>query len=79
MKYGTPKGSVLVPELYNIYVRRQVVIIENCGFASTAFADDSNGKKTFSSAFQYNILKNDVTNFMNKITKWMNLQFLKIN
>ena len=55
------------------------MIIENCGFTSTAFADDSNGKKTFSLTFQYNILKNDVPNCINKITEWINSQFLKIN
>ena len=38
VKYGTAQGSVLGAKFYNIYVKRQPVIIENCGFTSTAFA-----------------------------------------
>ena len=79
VKYGTPQGPVLGPKFYNIYVKRQPAIIENCGFTSTAFTDDSNGKKTFSLTFQYKILKNDVPNCISKITEWINSQFLKIN
>ena len=79
VKYGTPQGSVLGPKFYNAYVRGQPVVIQNCGFCSTAFADDSNGSKTFSITFQYNILKNDIPNCINKITEWINSQFLKIN
>lgn len=79
VKYGAPQGSVWGPRCYNIYVRGQPIVIENRGFNSTAFADDSNGKKKFAITFQYNILKHDVPNCIKKITEWMNSQCLKIN
>ena len=60
VKYGAPQGSVWDPKCYNIYVRGQPVVIQNCGFKSTAFADDSNGKKKFAITLQYNVLKNDI-------------------
>ena len=66
-------------KVFQYYVRGQPMVFENCGFSTTAFADDSNGMKTFSIAFQYNILKHDVPNCINKITNWSNMQFLKIN
>ena len=40
---------------------------------------EKNLEKAFSLTFHYNILKNDVPNWINKITEWKNLQFLKIN
>jgi len=67
------------PKCYNIYVRGQPVVIQNCGFESTAFADDSNGKKKFAITFQYNVLKHDIPALLNEITDWMNSQGLKIN
>ena len=77
--YGAPQGSVLVPKLFNIYVRSQPKVFAGCNFVSSSFADDSNGRKTFSLKFQFNILKNDIANCMREITKWMNARFLKIN
>ena len=79
VKYGAPQGSVWGPKCYNIYVRGQPVVIQNCGFQSTAFADDSNGKKKFAITFQYNVLKHDIPALLNEITNWMNSQGLKIN
>ena len=79
VKYGAPQGSVWGPKCYNIYVRGQPVVIQNRGFKSTAFADDSNGKKKFAITFQYNALKNDIPHLINEITEWMNSQGLKIN
>ena len=77
--YGTVQGSVLGPILFNIYVRSQPNVFEKCRFGTTSFADDSNGKKTFSLQFQYNVLKHDVPECLQEITKWMNVNFLKIN
>lgn len=79
VKYGAPQGSVLGPKFYNAYVRGQPAVIESTGFTSTAFADDSNGKKTFSITFQYDVLTQDVPNCIRKITLWSHMQFLKIN
>ena len=70
---------MLGPKLFNIYVRSQPKVFENCSFKTTSFADDANGSKSFAIQFQYNILKNDVSNCMMKITSWMNANFLKIN
>ena len=79
VKYGSVQGSVLGPKFFNIYARSQPKIFEECGFVTSSFADDSNGRKTFSICFQYNILKNEVENCINKIVHWSNLLCLKIN
>ena len=79
VKFGTPQGSVLGPRFFDLYVRFQPKIFEHCGFKSSAYADDSNGMKKFAITFQYNVLTKDVPNCLNMITKWMNIQWLKIN
>ena len=79
VKYGAPQGSVLGPKFFNIYVRSQPKVFKYSGFKTSAFADDSNGMKTFSISFQYNVLKNDVNDCVNNIMNWMNYQCLKIN
>ena len=77
--FGVPQGSILGPMFFPIYVRGQPDVFMKCKFLSSAFADDSNGRKTFSVSFQYNILKHEIPNCINEITNWMNYQFLKIN
>ena len=79
VKYGSVQGSVLGPKFFNIYVRSQPQVFEENGFETAAFADDSNGSKTFSIKFQYNILKNDVAKCIENVVKWSNFMFLKIN
>ena len=77
--FGAPQGSVLGPKFFSIYVRGQPDVFAKCNFVSSSFADDSNGRKTFSLTFQHNILKNEVPMCLNEVTTWMNYQFLKIN
>ena len=67
--FGAPQGSVLGPKLFSIYVRSQPKVFEFCNFKSSSFADDSNGRKTFSLTFQYDILKNEISNCMEQITR----------
>ena len=66
-------------KIFNTYMRSQPIVFRKCGFKTSSFADDSNGMKTFSLTFQYNILKNDVAECIDNIVYWMNAHFLKIN
>ena len=77
VKYGSVQGSVLGPKFFNIYVRSQPQVFEENGFETSAFADDSNGSKTFAIQFQYNILKNDVAKCIEQVVKWSNSMFFK--
>ena len=79
VEYVAPQGSVLGPKFFNAYVRTQPSVFNSCDFKSSAFADDSNGRKTFALTFQYNVLTNDVPNCVDKVVKWMHEKFLKIN
>ena len=69
VKYGSVQGSVLGPKFFNIDVRSQPQVFEENGFETSAFADDSNGSKTFAIQFQYNILKNDVAKCIEEVVK----------
>ena len=77
--YGAPQWSVLGPKFFGIYVRGQPHVFNKCKFVSSSFADDSNGRKTFSITFQYNVLKHEVAKCLSEVTDWMNYLFLKIN
>ena len=76
---GTPQGSVLGPPLFNINVRSQPMVFKYCKFGTSSFADDSNGRRTFSLTFQYQIIKTDVVNCMKQIVEWSHAHFMKIN
>ena len=76
---GTPQGSVLGPPLFNINVRSQPMVFKHCKFGTSSFADDSNGRRTFSITFQYHVIKTDVVNCMKKIVEWSHAHFMKIN
>ena len=77
--FGAPQGSVLGPKMFSLYVRSQPEVFNKCKFKSSSFADDSNGRKTFSLSFQYDVLNNEVAKCLDEVTQWMNYQFLKIN
>ena len=77
--FGVPQGSVLGPKIFNVNVRSQPRVFVRCTFKSSSFADDSNGRKTFSLLFQYEVLKNEIGNCMNEMILWMNDHYMKIN
>ena len=77
--FGVPQGSVIGPKLFNINVRGLPNVFQKLTFKAASFADDSNGMKTFSLTFQYEILKNEVVNCMEEVVNWMNIHFMKIN
>ena len=77
--FGFPQGSVLGPFLFSIYVRSQSMVFQRCNFKSSSFADDCNGRKTFSLTFQFHNLSNQIVNCLQEISRWMNEHFLKIN
>ena len=79
LQYGTVQGSVLGPKFFNIYVRSQPKVFEDSGFNTSSFADDSNGRKTFSISFQYNVLTTDVSACISNVVSWSNARDLKIN
>ena len=60
VKFGVTQGSVFGPRGFNYYVRLQPKLFNSCGFKTSSFADDTNGRKTFSLSFQYNIMKNEI-------------------
>ena len=76
---GTPQGSVLGPPLFNINVRSQPKVFQQCEFTTSSFADDSNGRRSFALKFQFQILKHDVVNCMKLIVEWSHDHFMKIN
>ena len=76
---GAPQGSVLGPRLFNINVRSQPQVFKKCTFNTSSFADDSNGRRTFALTFQFQVIKNDVVNCMDKIVSWSHAHFMKIN
>ena len=76
---GAPQGSVLGPRIFNINVRSQPQVFKYCMFNTSSFADDSNGRRTFALAFQFEVIKNDVVNCIDRIVTWSHAHFMKIN
>ena len=52
-KYGVPPGSTLGPILYNVYSKALSDVFVNCGFKTSSYADDSNGRLQFMISMQY--------------------------
>ena len=44
--YGAPQDSVLGPGMFSVFVRNQPKVFEKCNFRLSAFAVDSNGRKS---------------------------------
>ena len=44
--FGVPPGSILGPTAFDICVRGQPQVSQNCRFKPGSFADDSQGRKT---------------------------------
>ena len=76
---GTPQGSVLGPPLFNTNVRSQPKVFQHCRFNTSSFADDSNGRRTFSLTFQFDIIKHEVVKCLKLVVEWSNAHFMKIN
>ena len=79
LKYGVAQGSVLGPDLFNIYVRTLQNYVEPSTFSIFGFADDHQLLKIFLPALQVNALGENIQNCFKIIGDWMNKYFLQLN
>jgi hypothetical protein len=79
LDYGVAQGSVLGPDLFNIYARSLKKYVAPASFSIFGFADDHQLLKTFLPFLQVYALDGDINNCFRLITEWMNYFFLRLN
>ena len=77
--FGVPQGSVLGPVLFNIYASSLSLVIKNCCFDTSGYADDNNAYDSFALSFQFHVITQRLPGLLDQINEWMNLNFLKMN
>ena len=79
LEFGVPQGSVLGPVLFSIYVRSIYKYVESSGFCIKGFADDHQLYVSFTPNFQFHYLGHKINDVLEKVTKWADSFFLKLN
>ena len=79
LDFGEAQGSVLGPNLFNIYIRSLKKYIEPARFSIFGFADDHQLIKTFLPVLQVGAFQYDINYCLNLIAEWMNSFFLRLN
>ena len=77
--YGVVQGSILGPQLFNIYIRSLYQRVEPSRFEIVGFADDHQLIKQFIITLKVPALGDDIRNCLNVIGDWMNEFFLCLN
>ena len=78
-KYGVPPGSTLGPILYNIYSKALSDVFIKCGFNTSSYADDSNGRLQFMINMQYSSICVNIPYLLGEVQTFMNSHQLKMN
>ena len=79
LNYGVAQGSVLGPDLFNIYIRSLKKQVEPSRFSIFGFADDHQLIKTFLPSFQVDAFDYDINHCFKLIAEWMTFFFLRLN